>query len=324
MSLCRLILSSLTLTIFCIFSEGVLIICETIQQVNILNERLMARYRPSAIKTYTMNSMNQERQIEKVLPGDVVIATNLAGRGTDIQTDSIEEWGGLHVIVTFMPQNQRVQEQAFGRTARQGKLGTGQMILNVQQLGADYENVDPGLVKTKRDLVESQQLDIFQNDDLRLIQIKDKLFERFCRFLNEEIRYDIRSKEKKGLWTSFKELFAQVVTPTPYELSVLSAIEEQWAMFLRSLDDKSLSIDEADKKFETLSQEIRSSYRNHTVIKNLHYHIVIGNYFMVNQLDASTAKEHFERVIEEVQVRTSSQSFKQGINASCLYRMSTY
>ncbi len=29
-----------------------------------------------------------------------------------------------------MPSNQRVEEQAFGRTARQGKRGTGQMILN--------------------------------------------------------------------------------------------------------------------------------------------------------------------------------------------------
>ena len=34
------------------------------------------------------------------------------------------------MILTFMPSNQRVEDQAFGRTARQGKLGTGEMILN--------------------------------------------------------------------------------------------------------------------------------------------------------------------------------------------------
>ena len=88
--------------------RGVLIICETIDQANIIGERLKAKYRPSAI----------------------IIATNLAGRGTDIQTEAIEENGGLHVIVKFMPTNQRVEDQAFGRTARQGKRGTGQMILN--------------------------------------------------------------------------------------------------------------------------------------------------------------------------------------------------
>lgn len=126
------------------------------------------------------------------MPGDVVIATNLAGRGTDIQTDDIEQWGGMHVIVTFMPQNQRVEDQAFGRTARQGKLGTGQMILNAPHLGANYENVDPKMVKSKRDALESAQLDMFQNTDLKLICIKDELFEKFCKMLNEEIRFDLR------------------------------------------------------------------------------------------------------------------------------------
>jgi preprotein translocase subunit SecA len=82
---------------------------------------------------YTMNNMNQEREIEKINKGEIIIATNLAGRGTDIKTDEIEKYGGLHIIVTFMPSNERVEEQGFGRTARQGKRGTGQMILNAKK-----------------------------------------------------------------------------------------------------------------------------------------------------------------------------------------------
>jgi len=81
-----------------------------------------------------MNNMNQERGIEKINPGEIIIATNLAGRGTDIKTDTIEKSGGMHVIITFMPSSQRVEEQAFGRTSRQGKCGTGQMILNADNL----------------------------------------------------------------------------------------------------------------------------------------------------------------------------------------------
>jgi preprotein translocase subunit SecA len=51
-----------------------------------------------------MNNMNQEKEFENINVGDIFIATNLAGRGTDIKTeDDIERNGGLHVILTFLP-----------------------------------------------------------------------------------------------------------------------------------------------------------------------------------------------------------------------------
>ena len=255
-------------------------------------------------------------QIEKILPGDIVIATNLAGRGTDIHTQAIEEWGGMHVIVTFMPQNQRVQDQAFGRTARQGKLGTGQMILNMQQLGADYEHVDPKQVTCKRDMIESDQLDQFQNNELKLIQAKDNLFKQFSQFLNMKIRKDLRSKTSNISWSSIKKLFFHV-PPTQYENCMLSAIEEQWAMFLCRLDnktlndkllddkmlddkvtdDKMLDIQNAEKECDALLETMWRNYESNTVIKNLYYHIVIGNYFMVDENDAKKASYHFNMAL---------------------------
>jgi len=48
-----------------------------------------------------------------------------------------------------MPSNERVEEQAFGRTARQGKRGTGQMILNSVNL-IEYGEVTPHKVKELR------------------------------------------------------------------------------------------------------------------------------------------------------------------------------
>jgi preprotein translocase subunit SecA len=52
----------------------------------------------------------------------IIVSTNLAGRGTDINTtDAVENQGGLHAIITFLPRNKRVQDQAYGRSARKGK-----------------------------------------------------------------------------------------------------------------------------------------------------------------------------------------------------------
>ena len=63
------------------------------------------------MKLYTMNDMNQEKNIEHINSGEIILATNLAGRGRDIKTDEIEKYGGLHVMLAFVPPNkQRVEE----------------------------------------------------------------------------------------------------------------------------------------------------------------------------------------------------------------------
>jgi preprotein translocase subunit SecA len=63
-------------------------------------------------------------------PEVVTIATNTAGRGTDIILHPTTlEFGGLHVVFAFYPQNQRVEDQGFGRAARQGQPGSHRMIL---------------------------------------------------------------------------------------------------------------------------------------------------------------------------------------------------
>lgn len=65
--------------------------------------------------------------------GSVVVATNMAGRGTDIQiTDTVRKQGGLHVIATEMHSSARIDRQLIGRTARQGDPGTHQMFLSFE------------------------------------------------------------------------------------------------------------------------------------------------------------------------------------------------
>ena len=57
--------------------------------------------------------------------GKVTVATNMAGRGTDIRLgDQVHELGGLHVICTELHEAQRIDRQLIGRCGRQGDPGT--------------------------------------------------------------------------------------------------------------------------------------------------------------------------------------------------------
>ena len=66
-------------------------------------------------------------------PGRVTVATNMAGRGTDISLGSgVAEAGGLHVILTEYHESRRIDRQLFGRCARQGDPGSCQAIVSLQ------------------------------------------------------------------------------------------------------------------------------------------------------------------------------------------------
>ncbi|MEQ8211181.1 MAG: preprotein translocase subunit SecA [Lacipirellulaceae bacterium] len=62
--------------------------------------------------------------------GKVTVATNMAGRGTDIKLgEGVHELGGLHVICTELHESQRVDRQLIGRCGRQGDPGTYRQFL---------------------------------------------------------------------------------------------------------------------------------------------------------------------------------------------------
>lgn len=65
--------------------------------------------------------------------GAVMIATNMAGRGTDIKLGpGVEELNGLHVIATEPQESTRVDRQLYGRAARQGDPGTCQLFASAE------------------------------------------------------------------------------------------------------------------------------------------------------------------------------------------------
>ncbi len=66
-------------------------------------------------------------------PLRITIATNMAGRGTDIRLGKgVTELGGLHVIATERHESGRVDRQLFGRSARQGDPGSAQAFVSAE------------------------------------------------------------------------------------------------------------------------------------------------------------------------------------------------
>ena len=63
-------------------------------------------------------------------PGRVTVATNMAGRGTDIQLQpAVRAAGGLHVVLTEYHESRRIDRQLFGRAGRQGDPGSYESIV---------------------------------------------------------------------------------------------------------------------------------------------------------------------------------------------------
>jgi len=77
----------------------------------------------------------QDRQEAEIVagagqPGRVTVATNMAGRGTDIQLHpAVRNAGGLHVILTEYHESRRIDRQLFGRAGRQGDPGSYESIV---------------------------------------------------------------------------------------------------------------------------------------------------------------------------------------------------
>jgi preprotein translocase subunit SecA len=100
------------------------------------NEILADLLKREGIKHEVLNAKNHEREamiIEKAgQKGAVTVATNMAGRGTDIVIgESEKKVGGLHVIGTERHESRRIDNQLRGRAGRQGDPGSTQFFVSL-------------------------------------------------------------------------------------------------------------------------------------------------------------------------------------------------
>ncbi|MBU0483309.1 MAG: preprotein translocase subunit SecA [Proteobacteria bacterium] len=102
-----------------------------------VSEKISEMLKKDGIKHSVLNAKQHEKEAEIVAEagqmGRVTIATNMAGRGTDIKLgEGVADIGGLHILGTGRHESRRIDNQLRGRTGRQGDAGSSRFYLSLE------------------------------------------------------------------------------------------------------------------------------------------------------------------------------------------------
>lgn len=211
------------------------------------SEELSAMLHKKGIQHNVLNAKYHEKEAEIVADagqmGAVTIATNMAGRGTDITLgEGVAELGGLHIIGTERHESRRIDNQLRGRCARQGDPGSTRFYLSLEddlmrlfgsdnisgimdKLGMDEdEPIEHRLVT--RSIENAQKKVESRNFDIRkhVLEYDDVMNEQ------REVIYDQRRKilEKADLKETVLGMADHIVDRTMDMYAPKEAYSEDW------------------------------------------------------------------------------------------------
>ncbi|XP_040191625.1 uncharacterized protein LOC120924686 [Rana temporaria] len=216
--------------------QCVLVICEDVKTAEKVQRQLInlrAISNPGKITMYTRSDKHNVEE-KKFHSGEVILATNLGGRGTDFKvTEDVNESGGLSVILTHFPSNRRVEKQIFGRTSRKGNPGMVQMVLNQNDLAASYQGQTVEEMRKLRENYEKGRIADMENDELLEVNIHHELFTLFCQHLK---KFDSNYSEEEKQESNISQQSVKETSKMDYH-PALNSLKETWALWLTTHED---------------------------------------------------------------------------------------
>ncbi|KAJ8247900.1 hypothetical protein GJAV_G00251850 [Gymnothorax javanicus] len=260
--------------------RAALVICETINKAKEIYKELRHSI-PGEIILYCRSDKDSLSKIDKeLLPGDVIVATNLAGRGTDIKVSKqVNNNGGLFVILSFLPENTRVELQAFGRTARKGKPGSAQLIVSTDHLQQSFRMVySLEDAKKIRERLAAEKITHMMNDVTEM-KLREDLFSVYCQTL-QEIHKNTDVDEKTA---------------------IVAIMNEFWGIWLqiKSGEIDQLNTNELREHLKKdLSQAKRQSQSLTSPSSSIYHYIKFGN-IALNEKQWEVSARLFEKAMKQ-------------------------
>jgi preprotein translocase subunit SecA len=236
------------------------------------NELLSSMLKKAGVPHNVLNAKNNEREAAIVAgagnKGAVTLATNIAGRGTDIKLDKgVTELGGLFVLGSERHEARRIDNQLRGRAGRQGDPGVTQFFVSAEddlmrifggeriaglmtRLGVDDETPIENKALSKALESAQKKVESHNFDSRKHVVQYDDVMNKHRKSIYS-LRQDILRKEDISDRT--KEMISQVVAnfaPTSGKISADEIKELQAFMPLTDADKKKLKSAESDKFIE--------------------------------------------------------------------------
>ena len=179
------------------------------------SEELSALLKKAGIPHNVLNAKYHEKEAAIVAQagqmGQVTIATNMAGRGTDIVLgEGVPELGGLHIIGTERHESRRIDNQLRGRCARQGDPGSARFYLSLEDdlmriFGSDN-------IKSMMDKLGMEEDDLIENKMVtRSIENAQKrVEERNFNIRKQVLQYDdVMNQQREVIYKERRKVLDQ-------------------------------------------------------------------------------------------------------------------